>query len=126
MSASTVQAMGAGLFFAVILLTGFWLSRAGKPYRSLVLNIHKLIALAAATLFVWTLVRQSHMTAFDVWDWVAGIGTGLCFLTTGITGGLVSLESPMPALISLIHRVGPYLTVITAAVALYLLSGGTA
>ena len=36
-----------GVLFILTLVFGFWLSRSGKPYHTLIFNVHKLIALAA-------------------------------------------------------------------------------
>ncbi len=116
MSNTALRAVEAGLFFVLILLTGYWLSRGGKPYSSLALNIHKLIALAAAVLVVWALVRQNRVTALSAGQWIAGVVTGLLFLGTGVTGGLVSLENEMPAFVMRIHQIAPYLTVLSTAV----------
>ncbi len=36
-----------GFLFLLTLGFGFWLNRSGKPYNSLLINLHKLIALGA-------------------------------------------------------------------------------
>ncbi len=43
--------IGSGLLVVLIYASGFWVSRAGKPYPALNFNVHKLIALAGAVLF---------------------------------------------------------------------------
>jgi hypothetical protein len=47
MSTNQLRVVSAGLFFLFIFLSGFWLSRTGKPYSGIILTIHKLIGLAA-------------------------------------------------------------------------------
>jgi hypothetical protein len=49
------------------------------------------------------------------------VSTGLFFLGTIITGGLLSTGKPMPAAILTIHQITPFLTVFSTAVTLYLL-----
>jgi len=49
------KVVGAGLFFLFIFLSGIWLSRSGKPLNGLILNIHKLISLAAGIFLIVTL-----------------------------------------------------------------------
>lgn len=126
MSNTALRAVGVGLFFVVIFVTGYWLSRRGKPYNSLALNIHKLIALAAAVLVVWALVRQNRVTNLSAGQWIAGGATGLLFLGTGVAGGLVSLENEMPAFVMRVHQIAPYLTVLSTAVTGTLLLGRAA
>jgi hypothetical protein len=47
----------------------------------------------------------------------------LFFLSTIVSGGLVSIDKPMPAPISIMHKLFPYLTVLSTAVTLYLVLG---
>ena len=42
-----VKVLTPGVLFILTLAFGVWLSRSGKPYNTLIFNIHKLIALAA-------------------------------------------------------------------------------
>jgi hypothetical protein len=51
----------------------------------------------------------------------AGVVTGLFFLSTIVSGGLLSTGKPMPAVILTMHQITPFLTVFSAAVTLYLL-----
>jgi hypothetical protein len=59
MTTGQLQVAGAGLFSLFLFLSGFWLSRSGKPYNGIIFNIHKLIALTAVVLFVITLYRTN-------------------------------------------------------------------
>jgi hypothetical protein len=51
----------------------------------------------------------------------AGVVTGLFFLGTIISGGLLSTGKPMPAVILTLHQITPFLTVLSTAATLYLL-----
>ena len=46
------QFAAPGIAFLMTLISGLWLSRAGKPLNVAIFNIHKLIALAAVVLAV--------------------------------------------------------------------------
>ena len=48
---------GAGLLFLFTIGTGIWLSNSGKPYNTLIFNIHKLIALGTV---IFTAERSAH------------------------------------------------------------------
>jgi hypothetical protein len=47
--------------------------------------------------------------------------TGLFFVSLIATGGLLSSDKQMPTIVLRLHQVAPYLTVLAAAVTLYLL-----
>lgn len=118
----TIQVMVivAGAFF-LIFLFGFWLRRSGKPYRFVKINIHKWIALATVVFLALTVYRQNQAAALDLAEIVVSIATGLLFIATIITGGLVSIDKPMPSAIKIIHKLFPYLTVLSTIFTLYLL-----
>jgi hypothetical protein len=118
-----VVSMGAG--FLVIILSGYWLSRSGKPYSTIVFTVHKLVALAAIVLLGVTVHRINQAGALSAVEVLAVIVTGLFFLGTMGTGGALSIPSDkaMPAIVHKLHQVTPYLTVLSTAVTLYLLRG---
>jgi hypothetical protein len=121
MSTTQVRMVSAGLFFLVIFLFGFWLSRSGKPYNQAVFTIHKLIALAAIV-FLVTIIYKMHQAAPLGPAQMTAIGiTALCFAATILTGGLLSIDKAMPAIVLRVHQITPYLTVLSTAATLYLL-----
>jgi uncharacterized membrane protein len=105
MTAAQLTVVGAGLFFVLIFLSGLWLSRHKRPFNSVVLTIHKLIALAAAVLLVVRTYQANQVAALTMTGLVAGVVTGLLFLGTGIAGGLLSTDKPMPPAVWWTHRV---------------------
>jgi hypothetical protein len=121
MNTDQLSIVGTGLFFVVIFVSGYWLSRSGKPYNVIVLTIHKLISLAAAAFLVITIFQTYRGAALGAAGLIAGIVTGLFFVSTVVSGGLMSIDKPMPAAISMMHKLFPYLTVLSTAVTLYLL-----
>lgn len=123
MGATQLRVIGTGLFFLFILLSGFWLSRSGKPYSAILFNIHKLIGLAALVFLLITIYQINQAATLSAIELTAGVVTGLFFLSTIISGGLVSIDKPIPAAISMMHKLFPYLTVLSTAVTPYLLLG---
>ena len=113
----------AGLIFVVIFASGYWLSRAGKPYNVIVLTVHKLISLAAVVFLVIFMIQSNRVAALSAMELVAGVATGLFLLGLMVTGGLLSVDKQMPPVVLRLHQIAPYLTVAAAAVALYLLQG---
>ena len=120
----------AGIFFLFILLSGFWLSRSGKPYNGLIFNIHKLIGLGAGIYLVRTVYMTHQAAPLSPTQWAAIIVTVLLFLFAVAAGGLLSILAdgglenmgqPQQRAIKFVHKVTPYLIVGSTAVTLYLL-----
>lgn len=125
MNANQYRFVVAGAFFLLILLSGYWLSRSGKPYSTIVFTVHKLVALAAIVVLGVTVYRINRAGALSALELLAAIMTGLFFLGTMVTGGMLSVptDKAMPAIVHKLHQVTPYLTVLSTAVTLYLLRG---
>jgi hypothetical protein len=121
MNTTQLRVAGAGLFFLLIFLSGFWLSRSGRPYPGLGFNLHKLIALGAVVFLGLMVSRVHQMVPLGPVQMAAVAITGLLFIGTILTGGLLSTGKSMPAAVSTIHHLVPYLTVLATAAALYLL-----
>jgi hypothetical protein len=118
---NAISIVGAGLVFVVIFVSGYWLSRSGKPYNVIVLTVHKLISLAAVVFLVIVMIQSNREAALSAIELVASVVTGLFFLALMATGGLLSSDKEMPAVVLRLHQIAPYLTVLSAAVTLYLL-----
>lgn len=111
-----------GLFFVFIFLSGFWLSRKGRPYSMLVITVHKLIALAAGVFLGLTIYRIHQVTPLSIVQIIAVVITVLLFAVNVATGSLLSTNKAMPEVVSIINKFFPYLTVVSTGVMLYLLS----
>ncbi len=123
MSTSVSRIVIVGLLFLFTFVFGIWLSNTGKPYNSVLFNIHKLIALGAV---IATAVTVYHLRAnVEIRTLILGtiVITGLLFLALFVSGALLSIGKPEHAAILTIHRVAPLLAVIAAALTLYLLVG---
>jgi hypothetical protein len=113
--------MGVG--FLIMILSGIWLSRTGKPYGTLVFTIHKLIGVGTGIL-LFMAVRQMHQTApLSPVEIAAVVVSGLLFVASVTTGSLLSIpvSKPMPDSVSMLNKILPYVTVLSTAVTLYLL-----
>ena len=119
MTVSVSRYMGAGVFFALIFVTGFVLSRSGKPYGAVLFNTHKFIALGALVFLIVTINQARKAAPLGPLATAALVLAGLCFAATIVTGGLGSVERPTPAAMTVLHKVLPYLTALSSAGALY-------
>lgn len=121
MNASFSKLVEAGVFFLLIIITGFWLSRTGKPYSAVLFNIHKLIALAALVLLVVSYTQAHKASPLTMLQWGVAALTLVCFVAAMISGGLLNLEKPLTGSLLVMHRVLPLLTLLGTAVSLYLM-----
>jgi hypothetical protein len=110
----------AGLFFLFILLSGYWLSRAGRPYSVILLTVHKLISLGAVVTLGITLYRVHQAAPLTPLAIAASTAALLFFLTLIATGGLLSAAKTLPGFVLKIHQVMPYLVILSTGASLYL------
>ena len=110
-----------GLFFLFIFISGFWVSRTGKPYGVAIFTVHKLIGLAAGIYLGVRVCRTHQADALGASEIMAIAVTVVLFICAVIAGGLLSTEEPMPTFVSLIHKISPYIIVLSTIVSLYLL-----
>ena len=130
MNASLSKVIGSGVFFLFIFIFGFWLSRLGKPYNQILFNVHKLIGLAAFIFLIVILVQRHKLMPLRPFEITTIVVTALIFVATIVAGGLLSVEAsgglaslggPVRLAITLVHKIFPYLAVLSTAVSLYLL-----
>jgi hypothetical protein len=130
MDLTNSQILYTGVFFLFILLSGFWVSRSGKPYNSLIFNIHKLIGLAAGIYLIRTVYLTNQATSLKAAQWTSIVITVLLFLITVAAGGLLSildagnlqsLSQPTRTAVSLVHKFSPYVIFVSTGVTLFLL-----
>ncbi len=121
MNSVQMRVIGAGIFFVFVFLSGLVLNRKGAPYSTVILTIHKLIALAVLAFLVLSAYRRHQLLPLEGLELAVVLITVLLFVATIATGGALSMNKVMPAIVSQLHMITPFLTVGAAAVALYLL-----
>ena len=123
MNPSQLRIVIIGVLYLLIFGSGFWLTRSGRPYSTIVVTIHKLISVGAFVFLAVSLYRISRGVPLSAAVMAAGVITGLLFLGTIATGAMLTAERPMPAVVLWLHRITPFLTVVATAVTLYLRLG---
>jgi hypothetical protein len=113
----------AFILLVCMILSGFWLSRSGKPLNTLILTVHKLISLGTLIFLALTVVQVHQASALTPLQWAVSLLTGLLFLTLFATGGLLSAGKNMQELVHKIHKFLPYALAISTAINLYLIPG---
>ena len=112
-----------GVLFILTLVFGFRLSHSGKPYHTLIFNVHKLIALAAVVVTVIQILNALRIGATQPILSVPLIVIGLCAVALFVTGALMSANKATGRAALTIHKITPLLAVLAALGALYLLGG---
>ncbi|HTP11684.1 MAG TPA: hypothetical protein VMP08_25695 [Anaerolineae bacterium] len=121
MNTLTSRIVWTGALFILVFLSGLWLNRMGRPINTVVLTIHKLIALSTLILIGVTIYQVNQVVPLNATAWIVVVITGVLFVGTIVIGGLLSLEQPVMA-VSLVHKISPFLTVASTIVSMYLLA----
>ncbi|RPI01155.1 MAG: hypothetical protein EHM72_07225 [Calditrichaeota bacterium] len=119
MSSDVFNAGLIGAFYVIIFICGFFLSRYGKPYPMALFTLHKLAAVAAVVYLILIIRRLHHSSALMTGESMIIIVTVLLLIITIVSGGLTSLDKPMPACFLWMHKLLPYAAVAATAVVLY-------
>jgi hypothetical protein len=111
----------AAAAFAVVLATGFWLARRGRPYGTLLLTVHKLLCVGILVFLGAIAFATDHDTALEAGVWLVVSLAAVAFVVTIASGGVVSaMESP-PPIVSVLHKVAPYAALLLGAASFYTL-----
>jgi hypothetical protein len=109
----------SGLVFLLTLVFGLWLSRSGRPYNSILFNIHKLITLGGVIYAGWQFSHWLKAVDAPLVLTVLLVFAALCVIAIFASGGLLSAGKLDYALMLLIHRVGIAALVVTFGVVVY-------
>jgi hypothetical protein len=108
------------VLFLVTLGFGFWVSKHGKPYHSILFNIHKLVALAGVVL-TGMRIRSGFLPGpLSGWIIATLVAVVLSVFTLFATGAIMSIRDDEPGPALWVHRVGPVIIVICLLVMYYL------
>jgi hypothetical protein len=110
-----------GTLFILTLAFGFWLTQSGRPYNSLLFNVHKLVALAAVIVTVVQLVRIFKGADLSTLSIALLALAALCVVALFVSGALMSAGQLDHALLHTIHRVALTALVIALPSAVFLL-----
>ncbi len=121
MNINIIYTVAAAAAFVMVFISGFRLRISGKPYKSMIFNLHKLLAVAALVLLI-LIVRNINASAnLNSFELVVCSISGLIFLITIITGGMMSIYKTAPPPVEMMHKVFPYLTVLSSTSTLLLI-----
>ena len=114
-----------GILFVIKFVSGFGLNRMGKPYSVALLTLHKIISLLTVVVIALAIRRVRGYAGLGGIELGAIIATGLLFLLTIASGGVLSADRPAIPAGAIAHKVVPFLTVVLAAATVYLVGWGS-
>ena len=107
------------LGYIVIFVSGFMLMRGGKPYSVLITTIHKLVSVGLIVFMVFTVIKIHHAVALTSIDLLILAVVAISFIGLLATGGLLATDKDMPPIVHLLHKILPYLTVISTVIFIF-------
>lgn len=109
-----------GGLFILTLVFGFWLSRLGKPYSGILFNVHKLIALGAVVVTAIQMVKLLRGMETQARVIVLLVVAALCVTALFASGALMSAGKLEYNLMLAIHRVAPFVLVVSVGLVMVL------
>jgi len=113
----TIKIASLTVLFLLIIISGFRLSKKDKPYPGVLFNVHKLISLAAfiqGGIVIYNLQKEIELSSLLL---ILILATGILFILSLITGGLLNLDKPFYKLLKLLHRIfSPIVIILTVII----------
>jgi hypothetical protein len=120
----TFKLITASLLIILILITGYILHRAGKPYPSWLFNVHKISTIA---MIVLVSVTVTGFLKLENTLWLSYLCTGLLMLTAAgllFSGGMMSLDKSQDIMLR-IHQVATIILLGAYVLFIYLIITST-
>ena len=111
----------SGLLIAISVGSGIWLSKMGRPLKTAIFTLHKLVSVTAITLTGTVIYQLQKTTEEDKTEILFMAATGLFFVFAFVTGALLSFERPVNKIILFIHRLSPLFIVVSSVMTVYFL-----
>jgi hypothetical protein len=113
----------AAVLFVLVIASGFWVAKLGRPLHAGVLAVHKLLALACLVLMIIIVRALAKGAVLNPLIITLITLTFVFFIVMIATGGMLGFEKTRPEFVKLTHKIVPYLTLAASAVTVYLLKG---
>jgi succinate dehydrogenase/fumarate reductase cytochrome b subunit len=104
----------------LVLVTGVILNKKGKPYNEIITTVHKLLSLAIIVLSATIVYHQHKLIGLQPPEILLITLSALCFLSALVSGGLLTIEKPMPKYVNILHRLSSILSIGFSAFTIYL------
>lgn len=109
--------------FALTLVFGFWMSRAGRPYNGTLFNIHKLIALGTVIITAMQILGLLGIVEAQSFIILLIVATAISVVALFASGALLGIGNMNYTILKTIHNIAPFLAVLAMGLMIYLLEG---
>jgi hypothetical protein len=116
----TLRIILSAVLFAITIISGIWLSNAGKPYNAAAFNVHKLIALASVVFAVLAFIALFRTSAPGPVIITLAVIAGIAVLALFITGAVFSIRQGATKPLLILHAAAPAIALLCAGIAMYL------
>jgi hypothetical protein len=99
----------SGILIALSVISGVWLSKMGRPLKSAIFTLHKLVSVITIILMVTIIYQLQKAIEKDNTEILFMAATGLFFVFALVSGALLSFERPVNKIILFIHKLSPLL-----------------
>jgi hypothetical protein len=110
----------SGIGFLLILVSGIWLSKLGKPYGTLVFNMHKLVAMGFIVLTFITSRNMFKEINISSFMWILIVLAAISVITILLSGGILSQKEQITGSLVIIHKISSALLLISLSGGFYL------
>ena len=126
METISTKLIAAGILFLLTLISGFILSRSGRPLNVGLTTIHKLIAVGTIILIGMAVYQLYKTTEGKVFIEMSILFiSGIFFLALIATGALLTREEmQLSEVVLRVHQLAPLLALVTSTLTIYLLVRG--
>lgn len=108
----------------LMMISGFWLRKLGRPLNSGVFNLHKITTVVMIVFAIITLVRFQKTMRVEGNEWIL-LGINAVFLLLGfITGSFLSFDKFARPLLIMVHRISAFLVLISGIMTLFVFAVG--
>ncbi len=111
-----------GILFIIMIISGIWLSKLGRPLNNGVFTVHKLISLLTIVFSAITVYRLQKNIELKSIDLVFIIIMEIAFLVSIASGAILSFDNLVNKFTLTVHKASPVLLVISIAILIYLLT----
>lgn len=109
--------------FLVTVTFGFWLSKIGRPYNTILFNIHKLIALGTVILTSVQVYKSLKVMEPQSLLIISIVIVMVCVVALFASGAFLSIGNVKYETVKLIHNIAPVIVVLAMGSVIYLFSG---
>ena len=88
----TLKIIISGIFVVLLVVSGIFLTRTGKPYHVLVLALHKVLTLALGVLLFMLILPVLRLDVFPLVHLLIAGFLALGFIGLIVSGGMMSLD----------------------------------